>query len=54
MNGFDETMARVRWQRHRRGDDGRSARRIAMQARRRQARELGCEPPSGVDRAPGA
>jgi hypothetical protein len=47
MNPSDENVARVRWPRHRDGAERRSARRIAMQARRRQAREMGCLPPFG-------
>jgi hypothetical protein len=41
MEIFDESLARVRWPRHRDAANRRSARRIAMQARREQARELG-------------
>ena len=47
MEIFDESLARVRWPRHRDSANRRSARRIAMQAKRQQARELG----SGADRS---
>ena len=47
MNPTDEGMARIRWPRHRNGDESRSARRIAMRARRRQAHEMGCGQPFG-------
>jgi hypothetical protein len=45
MNRIDEALARVRWPHRRDGADHRSARRIAMQARRRQERELRYLPP---------
>jgi len=54
MNPIDESLARVSWPRHRDGEDRRFARRIAIQARRRQARDLGCGSRSGVERDVGA
>jgi hypothetical protein len=44
MEIFDESLARVRWPRYRDAANRRSARRIAMQARREQAREMGRRP----------
>jgi hypothetical protein len=48
MEIFDERLAlvrgRVRWPRRRDPANHRSARRIAMQAKRRQERELGASP----------
>jgi hypothetical protein len=49
MNGADEGLARTRWPRPRDGEERRSARRIAMRARRRQANDLGCVQPSRND-----
>jgi hypothetical protein len=47
VNPIDENVARIRRPRRRDGES-RSARRIAMQARREQAREMGCNPQSGL------
>jgi hypothetical protein len=44
MEIFNESLARVRWPRQRDAANRRSARRIAMQARREQERELGRRP----------
>jgi hypothetical protein len=44
MEIFNESLARVRWPRSRDAANRRSARRIAMQARREQERELGRRP----------
>jgi hypothetical protein len=49
MNGADEGLTRTRWPHARDGEERRSARRIAMRARRRQENDLGCVTPSRND-----